>query len=205
MYHIFIKNTINFNPRSHEGSDCIGSCICVPYGHFNPRSHEGSDNRLSLGAQEIADFNPRSHEGSDYSQDSNPLQPQEISIHAPTKGATGLERCMDRIIYNFNPRSHEGSDISSYPPMLNSQHFNPRSHEGSDGYLYQPGNVPLISIHAPTKGATYKNVRSELQSSISIHAPTKGATSFRASLKGTEWISIHAPTKGATTAELFSP
>ncbi len=106
---------------------------------------------------------------------------------------------------NFNPRSHEGSDISSYPPMLNSQHFNPRSHEGSDGYLYQPGNVPLISIHAPTKGATYKNVRSELQSSISIHAPTKGATSFRASLKGTEWISIHAPTKGATTAELFSP
>ena len=90
-------------------------------------------------------------------------------------------------------------------PAAAAGNFNPRSHEGSDGYLYQPGNVPLISIHAPTKGATYKNVRSELQSSISIHAPTKGATSFRASLKGTEWISIHAPTKGATTAELFSP
>ena len=34
-------------------------------------------------------------------------------------------------------------------------HFNPRSHEGSDGSLDLYYNYLLISIHAPTRGATY--------------------------------------------------
>ena len=35
-----------------------------------------------------------------------------ISIHAPTKGATGVTMLMIADYSNFNPRSHEGSDQS---------------------------------------------------------------------------------------------
>ena len=79
----------------------------------------------------------------------------------------------------------------------------------------------LISIHAPTKGATPPSCSIKYSISISIHAPTKGAT--RQNRLYCKWvyyfnprshegsdnstyesynslhISIHAPTKGATT------
>ena len=78
----------------------------------------------------------------------------------------------------------------------------------------------LISIHAPTRGATmpkspavngniYFNPRSHkgsdqchsllLQwSGISIHAPTRGATAILVLSDVSFTISIHAPTRGAT-------
>ena len=34
-------------------------------------------------------------------------------------------------------------------------YFNPRSHEGSDGKDYFMGVYEHISIHAPTRGATF--------------------------------------------------
>ena len=37
--------------------------------------------------------------------------------------------------------------------------------------------VVIISIHAPTRGATKKVLKSLTKASISIHAPTRGATS----------------------------
>ena len=99
-----------FNPRSHEGSD---GCSCLlsyaPY-HFNPRSHEGSDLFCQCTRLQCYYFNPRSHEGSDilfwlwegttmsfqstlprgerhYDKDNLP-DTINISIHAPTRGAT---------------------------------------------------------------------------------------------------------------------
>ena len=78
-----------------------------------------------------------------------------------------------------------------------------------------------ISIHAPTRGATWssreKDVGNLFQSTlphgerrrargsahqreeISIHAPTRGATRCRPVLLKYIWISIHAPTRGATS------
>ena len=56
------------------------------------------------------------------------------------------------------------------------KNFNPRSHEGSD--LCQ-GNCTLvqeISIHAPTRGATFIRDCEKAIGKISIHAPTRGAT-----------------------------
>ena len=55
-------------------------------------------------------------------------------------------------------------------------HFNPRSYERSDGAsaLFYP--EVMVSIHAPTKGATqYRSVSYHFHM-VSIHAPTKGAT-----------------------------
>ena len=80
--------------------------------------------------------------------------------------------------------------------------------------------TPVISIHAPTRGATYNgakyfihcadfNPRSHEGSDrstgrlstvlcISIHAPTRGATWQTNEMQKSHKISIHAPTRGAT-------
>ena len=55
---------------------------------FNPRSHEGSDvHRIVYRRSICTDFNPRSHEGSDTAA-KEIFDALDISIHAPTRGAT---------------------------------------------------------------------------------------------------------------------
>ena len=98
----------------------------------------------------------------------------------------------------FNPRSHEGSDNSRVTPAFYIMDFNPRSHEGSDERRLINEHDNLISIRAPTRGATirfdvcyfldaYFNPRSHegsdllhgiplFDTDISIRAPTRGAT-----------------------------
>ena len=61
--------------------------------YFNPRSHEGSDPMLITTYHPDTDFNPRSHEGSDVLVGIKTMQP-EISIHAPTRGATRVHGSM---------------------------------------------------------------------------------------------------------------
>ena len=143
-----------FNPRSHEGSDVLylnslcGSVLfqsTLPRGerpaavslseiifpNFNPRSHEGSDTGGDCRRWYVSDFNPRSHEGSDLLPSLASRIP-DISIHAPTRGATWFRCRFWRGKCYFNPRSHEGSDVCFH---ISFQSFN-------------------ISIHAPTRGAT---------------------------------------------------
>ena len=55
---------------------------------FNPRSHEGSDPELLESKEEVQYFNPRSHEGSDPARHCSRDRSRQISIHAPTRGAT---------------------------------------------------------------------------------------------------------------------
>ena len=54
----------------------------------------------------------------------------DISIHAPTGGATIFFVSMVSVLYNFNPRSHRGSDIRILGLCCLLKHFNPRSHRG---------------------------------------------------------------------------
>ena len=142
-----------------------------------------------------------------------------ISIHAPTRGATIL--CNHRgLVFGFQstlPREERLSfpcNISfhlifqSTLPREERQtmrkltiaelNFNPRSHERSDPMVKKFLLMKMISIHAPTRGATCNSIRPlciyEFQSTlpreerhgtsrinayqilISIHAPTRGAT-----------------------------
>ena len=56
----------------------------------------------------------------------------------------------------------------------------------------------MVSIHAPTRGATAVNGVWIVGRDVSIHAPTRGATQGRLSRTGHRDVSIHAPTRGAT-------
>ena len=80
----------------------------------------------------VADFNPRSHEGSD-KKSRKGRSVYQISIHAPTKGAT----CCTGGNYQIKQISiHAPTKGATAPPQLSNGAFD-------------------ISIHAPTKGATH--------------------------------------------------
>ena len=58
--------------------------------------------------------------------------------------------------------------------------------------------INVISIHAPTRGATITCTKARTITAISIHAPTRGATIITRTCQCPVSISIHAPTRGAT-------
>ena len=95
----------------------------------------------------------------------------QVSIHAPTWGATYF-RCVPFYLHAcFNPRTHMGCD-----PLRGA-----KVHVSS-----------WVSIHAPTWGATADNYSMQLQREVSIHAPTWGATSGqRNNFHGLQFQSTH--------------
>ena len=54
----------------------------------------------------------------------------------------------------FNPRTHEGCDFSTKEGQSTPCCFNPRTHEGCDRIDFVDKPTRLVSIHAPTRGAT---------------------------------------------------
>ena len=186
-------------------------------------------------------FNPRSDERSDDLEVplSTPVPP--ISIHAPTNGATNrllfgmvdqafqstlrrterhiichffssyyafqstlrrterlLEGNYEKIYFYFNPRSDERSDVEA---EISAQQLIISIHAPTNGathILRNIQNIFVISIHAPTNGATIYDFESGILPTISIHAPTNGATHIYSRNKKDTRISIHAPTNGAT-------
>ena len=61
--------------------------------------------------------------------------------------------------------------------IFTEKNFNPRSYKRSDFCSVCSANNSIISIHAPTRGATLNGFAIKIRDLlISIHAPTRGAT-----------------------------
>ena len=145
------------------------------YLSFNPRTHEGCDRTLNVPLSVHICFNPRTHEGCDLDslqalltaflfQSTHPrgVRPQnrlvkylksKVSIHAPTRGATVHvdKHALGSKFQSTHPRGvrHNSNNLS----WLNNS-FNPRTHEGCDSYRILAQDSTIVSIHAPTRGAT---------------------------------------------------
>ncbi len=139
-------------------------------------------------------FNPRAHAGRDViSMTKQSID--EVSIHAPTRGATAC-CCTKNAIARFNPRAHAGRDPCVSSPLIHAlfQSTRPR---GARPAMNHHGAMLDVSIHAPTRGATVNagfyiapacfNPRAHAgrdlpfthcctACGVSIHAPTRGAT-----------------------------
>ena len=123
----------------------------------------------------VADFNPRSHEGSDKKSRKGrsvyqisihaptkgaTAPPQlsngafDISIHAPTKGATKLEdkKTSCKLFQSTLPRRERLPISNERSRKITFQSTLPRRERQSRAYQYCLWAI--ISIHAPTKGAT---------------------------------------------------
>jgi len=100
----------------------------------------------------------------------------EVSIHAPTQGATRCNRGNRRCNRGFNPRAHAGRDLYAQYGSCGYVGFNPRAHAGRDRLQPQETQPNAVSIHAPTQGATQALGCIKDNIFVSIHAPTQGAT-----------------------------
>ena len=211
--------------------------------NFNPRSHAGSDARSERPGAEIQDFNPRSHAGSDGSEmpaeirafisihaptrgatlcDLRHKREHWISIHAPTRGATAglVSLFQGSLIFQSTLPRGERRQPGFYPPL--PVDFNPRSHAGSDArrfvFVFWPrrfqSTLPRgerlcraggrrgrdgISIHAPTRGATLTVYIDALYLIFQSTLPRGERPQYPSSSPTGAMISIHAPTRGATT------
>ncbi len=121
-----------------------------------------------------------------------------VSIHAPTRGATGRYLPSGNIQLSFNPRTHTRCDSAPPIPRYRKTGFNPRTHTRCDFSLMIFSASICVSIHAPTRGATGFTAHKLGLGSVSIHAPTRGATGKVTSCGILYSVSIHAPTRGAT-------
>ena len=190
-----------FNPRSREGSDGSDADGQDHTEYFNPRSREGSD--LSRGRtsdrptrfQSTLPRRERPYLGFRVTKGSLisihapakgatelfwcRLCVKHISIHAPAKGATLLicSLCLEIIFQSTLPRRERRV---LFLCVKLSHNFNPRSREGSDEPYQRRTCHKAISIHAPAKGATKKQMQGVNPQEISIHAPAKGATAISA-------------------------
>ena len=99
-----------------------------------------------------------------------------VSIHAPTRGATGRYLPSGNIQLSFNPRTHTRCDSAPPIPRYRKTGFNPRTHTRCDFSLMIFSASICVSIHAPTRGATGFTAHKLGLGSVSIHAPTRGAT-----------------------------
>ena len=80
----------------------------------------------------------------------------QISIHAPTRGATLVYFAIYKLNPDFNPRSHEGSDSPLPLSLLLCFLFQSTLPRGERLLLFSTSYKDLlISIHAPTRGATH--------------------------------------------------
>ena len=126
---------------------------------------------------------------------------EEISIHAPTWGATcvnvpisqeaifqsthprGVRLCccfFTNAKIHFNPRTHVGCDDRQVRRRLHVLYFNPRTHVGCD--TYAATRSPTCPDFNPRThvGCDEKAIITAAIFNISIHAPTWGATLAKA-------------------------
>ena len=144
---------------------------------------------------------------------------KEVVIHAPTRGATmysvisssilpfqstlpqgerRFSRCLSSFIPRFQSTLPQGERLHTARCPGNISYFNPRSHKGSDPFFLCFFKAFIISIHAPTRGATQlDNPQSQHRVDFNPRSH-KGSDILSLYHNDVNMISIHAPTRGAT-------
>ena len=175
---------IDFNPRSYKRSDENCKCSEYPltisihaptrgatrisqkperYWAFQSTLLQEERPRRIAGASGKYDFNPRSYKRSDDENLRNAQNVLDISIHAPTRGATiksDLYIGKVRISIHAPTRGATSASKSSLISTIISIHAPTR---GATSGIYLWSTVIIISIHAPTRGATEKAIGKEIQ------------------------------------------
>ena len=143
---------LGFTPRAHAGRDLF-LCFFRHRSRFQSTRPRGARQDWRGVSEEHSCFNPRAHAGRDYQSDYFNCWLSKVSIHAPTRGATQIEKtkaetrkfqstrprgarlrtiALMPICTSFNPRAHAGRDKPSLVLSAKSPCFNPRAHAGRD-------------------------------------------------------------------------
>ncbi len=145
-----------------------------------------------------------------------------VSIHAPTRGATGSQIFASIPQTSFNSRAHEGRDCHKDASTLFKRRFQFTRPRGArqpksiyrlfcrlrfqftrprGARLFPSPKIPAAKKFQFTRprGARLLECLSVVVArNVSIHAPTRGATIDIDNKMCGDYVSIHAPTRGAT-------
>ena len=163
--------------------------------HFNPRSREGSDFQLRTVIFHQASFQSTLPRGERPCTGSDDHGADRFQSTLPRGERQSGERKPPSYVL-FQSTLPRGERLRCSPVVSRIRLFDPNiSNEDGD---YKEYRVPVISIHAPARGATPAARRQAGRMSISIHAPARGATQHLVGQGSEQVISIHAPARGAT-------
>ncbi len=221
-----VKEALDFNPRSREGSDDK-----IVDAHFLKKIFQST-----LPRRERRGLVEQSNKCKDISIHAPTkgatlcprrfARPHDISIHAPAKGATATVSATSLCGSDFNPRSREGSDNIRRYISACSRYFNPRSREGSDNHTtHYLLSLPAFQSMLPRRerlaadtvdlstvpdfnprsreGSDEKAPASTYKVQISIHAPAKGATTPRTVPSSQSTFQSTLPRRERLRPELF--
>ena len=121
---------------------------------FNPRAHVGRDYIYQLPVQQLCLFQSTRPRGARPAI-AMKFSTRNVSIHAPTWGATKTMMCTTRACVCFNPRAHVGRDCIKPLQLITRIVFQSTRPRGAR--LHQTlaaHHAHRVSIHAPTWGAT---------------------------------------------------
>src|SRR6266545_4825369 len=127
------------------------------------------------------------------------LTREDVSIHAPARGATTENRFGPRTSSCLNPRPRTGSDTAGAVVAVYSEMFQSTPPHGERRLPRRRGEVcDGVSIHAPARGAT-RIVMSSPPFSICFNPRPRTGSDMRVRLlRALDIVSIHAPARGAT-------
>ena len=167
-----------FNPRAHAGRDnknvTLRNAVTVfqstrPRGARRPKTRSTTPNRIvsihaptrgattgTLTAVSVnAGFNPRAHAGRDHYHHYQQRWRNQFQSTRP-RGARQILCTAILKTAGFNPRAHAGRDTKHFqkPQMRVFQSTRPRGARQINNQTR--ACLRLVSIHAPTRGATYR-------------------------------------------------
>ncbi len=123
-----------FNSRTHAGCDSFKRRVDTFLGKFQFTHPRGVRLRQPYFKQgDYNCFNSRTHAGCDIYCNNIPYIYSQVSIHAPTRGATDVRSIsLQGGIYRFNSRTHAGCDSLQMTNVSMLCSFNSRTHAGCD-------------------------------------------------------------------------
>ena len=163
-----------FNSRAHGGRDGATGPWPDSGGCFNSRAHGGRD-KTPLDIWHLGQVSIHAPTGGATGRRTTTAVTAGVSIHAPTGGAT-MGAVKISASFTVSIHAPTGGATGSISSRVASASFNSRAHGGRDRLGKDAGDARGVSIHAPTGGATFGGGRGRLVDGVSIHAPTGGAT-----------------------------
>ena len=166
----------SFNSRAHGGRDCLRLGVCLWHKRFQftrPRGARPAPPRRGF-------------------------RPPRVSIHAPTGGATWSAATRRSSASRFNSRAHGGRDLPvacTLPKPSAFQFTRPRG--ARHDFVIIDIISHLVSIHAPTGGATRIDDAALANNRFNSRAHG-GRDRHDGRHAHARHVSIHAPTGGAT-------
>ena len=165
---------------------------------FNPRPHARGDTirRFDASGLDVSIHAPT--RGATYIDKTHVVK-YLVSIHAPTRGGDLSCVHLTGLPYMFQSTPpHEGRLDAIIGALIQTEFQSTPPHEGRLVYLLYFLILPRFQSTPPREGRHCQPATPCYHRSVSIHAPTRGATRIMSKKNIFLPVSIHAPTRGAT-------